>query len=279
MKKLIKVISIFLVFDNAITAQTSCIGDINNIYSFSAGGVKYELIKENKTWKGASQCALERGGKLAELDTEQKQKDVLSKLSAAGIKPDLTRAKDGDNAAYVWVGGSDANTEGKWLWDGDYNNVGLNFWNGDASGSLVSGGGYVHWAKSQPNDFQQQQDCLGFAIESWTAGSGGNAGEWNDLNGGDQLYYLIEYSKPSVTIKNYNLEDMTKISMVENNSILQVIAPEGKSFECCVYDILGNLMINYKNEAQVSIEHFAKGVYMGTVNSEGKLTVYKFIIE
>ena len=48
----------------------------NNIYSFPFKGHTYEVVKENKTWLEAVNCAVSRGGYLAEI-TDSTEQDTL----------------------------------------------------------------------------------------------------------------------------------------------------------------------------------------------------------
>ncbi len=278
MKKFTLLLTSCFFFNHHAKSQSACVSNLNNIYSFTIGATKFELVKEAKTWKEALNCAISRGGKLAEIDSEQKQKDILKNVSLAGIKLDLTRAKDGDNAAYIWMGATDASEEGKWLWDGEYNNIGLHFWSGDASGIAVNNN-YTNWAAAQPNDYQLQQDCLGFALENWTGGSGGMLGQWNDLNGNHQLYYLIEYSKPVTSIL-YNMDNNTiQIECLQHLSLLKINHSQAASFRCFLYNPLGEIVIESSNQSEIPLNNISPGLYIFTVICENKTSVYRLLKE
>jgi hypothetical protein len=160
---------------------------INSIISFSYNGTNYELVKSNKTWSEAASFAVNRGGRLAEINDVAEQNALFSELSNASITLNKTTAADGGNASYVWIGGNDIGTEGNWMWDGNNDQTGMQFWMGTTSGTAV-GGLYNNWG-NEPDDFGSGQDGLGLALNSWPLGT---AGQWNDLELTNTLYSLIE---------------------------------------------------------------------------------------
>ena len=98
----------------------------------------------------------------------------------------------GGGAAYIWLGGNDLVQEGNWVWNGNNNpQGGVQFWEGDASGSPV-GGLYNNWG-IEPDNFGIGQDALGLAVTDWPLGI---AGQWNDLNHDNDLFFIIEYDTP-----------------------------------------------------------------------------------
>jgi Secretion system C-terminal sorting domain/Lectin C-type domain len=196
MNTLFKTLLLGFIFSTSNTLFGQC-ADTTNIYSFVYNGKIYELVKENKSWADASSCAVERGGILAEINDSLEQAAVFSELNLnAGIVLSSTIAADGGNGSYVWIGGNDLAVEGEWIWDGDNDNNGAQFWQGTASGNSV-GGLFSNWG-NEPDDFGSGQDGLGFALTNWPLGV---AGQWNDVDDSNNLYYLIEL--PSFL----NLED------------------------------------------------------------------------
>jgi hypothetical protein len=170
-----------------LSVQSQCIGNLSNVYSFTVNNVPYELVKENKTWTDAADCAVLRGGKLAEIDSKKEQDSIFRYLNKAGIIAANTVAPDGGNASYVWLGGADINSEGNWFWDGSNAGSFNQFWQGTATG-IAPNGHYTNWG-NEPDDFNNQ-DGLGLAVTNWPRGL---AGQWNDVNDNNQLYYIIEY--------------------------------------------------------------------------------------
>jgi hypothetical protein len=165
-----------------------------NIYSFVYNNKTYEVVKENLSWSDASACAVQRGGKLAEIDSQAEQTAIYTQLASyASITVTSTRPFDGGGAGYVWLGGTDRVREGAWIWDGENTGSGTQFWQGlsAANGGSTMGGLYTNWG-NEPDNYggNPGQDALAIALSNWPLGT---AGQWNDLNEANKLYYLIEY--------------------------------------------------------------------------------------
>ncbi len=163
-----------------------------NMVSLNLLGVDYEIVKENLSWSEAAACAVELGGHLAEIGSQAEQDGLFAQLNQAGILAENTVAPDGGDASYVWIGGNDLAIEGDWIWDGDGDGDGVQFWEGTASGEPV-GGLYNNWG-NEPDNWSNQ-DGLGLAITDWPLGV---AGQWNVVDAGNMLYYLIEHPSTSV---------------------------------------------------------------------------------
>lgn len=175
--------------DYTATVETQPCADASNIYTFTYDGKTYELVRENKSWVNAAACAVERGGYLSEINDANEQNVIFAELQNASIVNDNTIASDGGNRPYVWIGGNDLATEGSWVWDGNNDNTATDFWLGDASGSPVNGL-YNNWG-NEPDNFGAGQDALGLALTDWPLGV---AGQWNDVEADNALYFLIEYN-------------------------------------------------------------------------------------
>ncbi len=174
----------------ASSALAQC-ADTANIYVFSLNSTTYEVVKENKTWKEAAACAVERNGYLADISDSAEQAAVYHAVkNLAGINPANTIAPDGGGASYVWLGGNDMATEGHWVWDGNNDGNGLPFWQGKQNGSPLNNA-YTNWG-NEPDDFQGQ-DALGLALTDWPLGV---AGQWNDIDENNKLYFVIEMPLP-----------------------------------------------------------------------------------
>ncbi|MDH7515656.1 MAG: lectin-like protein [Bacteroidota bacterium] len=172
--------------------RTQCANSAN-IYHFVYGGKSYEVVREKRTWVQAAACAHERGGVLAEINSAAEQTALFTQLiSNAGITPSNTTAPDGGGAAYVWIGGNDMAVEGRWIWDGANTGSGVQFWQGlsAANGGYAVGGQYTNWGNEPDNYGPSGQDALGLALTNWPYGS---AGQWNDINENNQIYYIIEH--------------------------------------------------------------------------------------
>lgn len=170
------------------SAQAQC-ANASNIYTFVHNGVSYEVVKQNETWTNAVACAVSRGGMLAEINDAAEQTAIFNAVSnSAGINLNSTTAPDGGGGAYVWIGGNDLATEGTWIWDGNNDGNGAQFWQGNYTGNPV-GGLYNNWG-NEPDDYLGQ-DALAMSLNGWPFGT---AGQWNDVDHTNTLFYVIEYT-------------------------------------------------------------------------------------
>lgn len=83
MKKLLLIVGVvFIHFDS----MAQC-ANANNIYSFTANGKQYELVRENRTWTQAASCAVSRGGYLAHVESAAENTAIFNVLlsPAAGV--------------------------------------------------------------------------------------------------------------------------------------------------------------------------------------------------
>ncbi len=203
--KMLIMIANFLICSYSVLGQCA---DTSNIYSFVHDGNIYEVIKENKAWVDAAACAVERGGILAEINDTSEQNAIFTELNSnAGINVNNTVAPDGGGGSYVWIGGNDLSVEGNWVWDGNNDNNGTHFWMGTSIGNPI-GGLYNNWG-NEPDDFQGQ-DALGLSLNGWPFGV---AGQWNDVDHINTLYFIVEHS----TVLEIEDSDISnKVSMYPN---------------------------------------------------------------
>ena len=206
-----------LLLSISLIGSSQC-ANTSNIYSFVFHGKNYEVVKELKSWSQASSCAVQRGGHLVHIDSLVEQNAVYNAITiGAAVPSNYVSVNDGGGAAYVWIGGTDQQTEGTWLWDGDNNNVGTNFWTGQgAAGTnngVVIGNAFVNWGGNsvgpynEPDNYLNVQDGCGMALSNWPYGI---ASEWNDINPTNLLYYVIEYENnigiPKLGMNEFNLK-------------------------------------------------------------------------
>lgn len=162
--------------------------DSLNIYTFEYNGHFYEVVKEGKTWNQAAECAVERGGYLAEINDEEEQNAIFVELTA-NADIDISNTENQFGTASIWLGGSDAGTEGTWIWDGNNDGLGPEFWMGGPNGSPINDA-FTNWGISPAEpDNSGGQDHLTIIIKPTAT----NFGLWNDLIATNPLYYLIEY--------------------------------------------------------------------------------------
>ena len=197
---------IFLSFQLPTTSAQNC-ATASNIFTFKFQTKKYEIIKEKKTWIDAASCAVMRGGYLVQLNSKAEQDSLYYQIKYnSGISSTYTSVNDGGGAAYIWIGATDKKSEGIWLWDGNNDNSGANFWNGQggagtgsgtaANGSFINWGGTSNGSANEPDNYLSNQNAAGIALASWPYGI---AGEWNDIDITNTLYYVIEYDSSAAT--------------------------------------------------------------------------------
>ncbi len=260
---------IFFACKSALFAQ--CPQSMTNIYAFTANNVQYEIVRENLNWTSAAACAVSRGGKLAEINSQQEQDSLFYHVNLAGITASNTVAPDGGGASYLWLGGNDLASEGNWVWNGDNDAISIPFWTGTASGSPV-GGLYSNWG-NEPDNWNGQ-DGLGFAFTNWPLGL---AGQWNDVFVSNQLYYIIEY--PNTAEMKENNQDVP-FSVFPNpaRNEIRVYLPGNETAVIRITDLQGHCILLTDNQSAISISDLQAGVYLLTVNS-GQRTSTQFFVK
>ena len=66
-------------------AQSQCSPSPANIYTFTSNGKVYEIVKEKLNWVDAAACAVLRGGKLAEINSQTEQDSLFYYIKLAKI--------------------------------------------------------------------------------------------------------------------------------------------------------------------------------------------------
>ncbi len=230
----------------------------DNIYTFYYNGVKYEIIKENKTWVNAAACAVERGGYLANINSQEEQDSLNYQLTQADIDIYNTIAPDGGGASYVWLGGNDMATEGVWIWDGDNNGEGVQFWQGGVNGNPVNGL-YTNWG-NEPDNYNNQ-DGLGLALTNWPLGT---TGHWNDVDVGNALYYVVEYSVTGISYNNGSSKGLELYPNPAEHIVIVEYKGSGKLDKLKIFNSLGKTVKETglkNNKTSVSVAGLSPGVY------------------
>lgn len=260
-------------------AFSQCVEEFS-IHYFSSSTSDYILVKQNKTWAEAADCAKDkRNGKLARIDSQEENDFIFSEVAKLDLDKSKTVAPDGGGASYIWLGGSDLTTEGKWIWDVDGDGSGDQFWEGKSDGSAV-GGLYNNWG-SEPDDFGGKQDALAFAITDWPLGK---AGQWNDVNELNELYFLIEIEKQT-GLNEMLLND--KLMIYPNPAIQQLQIDLGELSDKIevlkVFDVMGKenqIEINLENQiAVLKTSNLAKGTYILHLKLESGAFINRYFIK
>lgn len=147
-----------------VTCNFSVFGDVSSEDLLLNSG--FQLIYGSYTWDEAVIDAQKRGGRLAILNTEDKNNEV----------PPYDQS--------MWIGGSDANLEGIWKW---------------IDGSLIDDeGSYSNWDTDEPdNEFGDQNYLQRYSNGKWDDASD----LWQKTTSG----YVIEYpssNPPPIFIPN-----------------------------------------------------------------------------
>jgi len=271
----ISVLTIIFLMSNYL-ALGQC-ANTSNIYSFVYNGRTYEVIKENKNWVDAASCAVERGGILTEINDVAEQNAIYTELNTnAGITVNNTVAPDGGGGSYVWIGGNDLSIEGNWVWDGNNDNNSTQFWMGTSTGNPV-GGLYNNWG-NEPDDFGGQ-DALGLSLNGWPLGS---AGQWNDVDHTNTLYYVVEH--PTV-LSIGDIDFNNKIKLFPN-PVVDFVTVETNGIdvrEIVILNSLGQTLrtINMRGSLtseKIDLSYLNSGIYFIRISSKnGKSTIKKII--
>ena len=271
----ISVITIIFLMSNYL-ALGQC-ANTSNIYSFVYNGKTYEVIKENKTWVDAAFCAVERGGVLTEINNVAEQNAIYTELNTnAGITVNNTVAPDGGRGSYVWIGGNNLSIEGNWVWDGNNDNNSTQFWMGTSTGNPV-GGLYNNWG-NEPDDFGGQ-DALGLSLNGWPLGS---AGQWNDVDHTNTLYYVVEHS----TVLSIGDIDFNNKIKLFPNPVVDFVTVETNGIdvrEIVILNSLGQTLrtINMRGSLtseKIDLSYLNSDIYFIRISSKnGKSTIKKII--
>ena len=161
-------------------------------YSWEYESSRYELVKDALDFSSAVTAASNAGGYLAEINSSEENSNVFSNVydQINAYEYNNTRAEDGGNSAYVWLGGSDSTNEGNWKWITSGSDILLSRpeW---GSGELGQEPDNSSWGG-------ETQDGLALGLENWPQGFAdgegfGNAGSWNDVFMSNNLFYVIEF--------------------------------------------------------------------------------------
>ena len=188
-------------------------------------GSTYELHKTPKSFNQAAQAANTAGSYLVEINSEEENRAVFTQVSTliSAAEFSSTTSQDGGESAYIWIGGSDQDSEGNWQWINSKQTISLSRseWGSGALGNEPDGGTY--------------QNGLGLGLENWPKGSSngsgyGNAGSWNDINTSSPLFYVTEKPIPEeeTVTEETPVKEETEIAIDEKSSsdTLTIDAPK-----------------------------------------------------
>lgn len=274
---------------------------IANNYTFHFEGKKYEIVKQKLSWIGATLFAKNQGGYLVHINSQAEQDTIWSAIiNGAKIPLDYTIVPDGGGIAYLWIGANDITTEGVWVWDGSNSGKGVNFWNGQGllgkNDGIPVDSAYVNWGgikkngkPLEPDNFGTRQNAAAIGLEPWPKGMGlyGQAGEWNDLDPGNTLYFIIEYDETTYIEPNINEKYCIKeacdilINPIPFNDFLGINLNNNEYTSLSLYDEFGKEIISSSIENSnfiLKTNELSAGVYILTLKN-GKSITSKTIIK
>lgn len=269
-------------------------------YTFTYDGKKYEIVTKKETWVGASSQAVKQGGYLIHINSKAEQDTIWNAITiGAKIPINYTVVQDGGGIAYIWIGANDIAQEGEWVWDGDNDGIGIKFWSGQGSNGNNDGrsidNAYVNWGginkngkPVEPDNFGNTQNAAAIGLEPWPKGMGlfGQAGEWNDINQTNQLYYIIEYDETTSIEPNQTEKFCIKencpvaVSPIPFTNYLSVQIGSMYFTSLSMYDQFGNEILSKPieySEIVLSTEHLAVGVYILVLKNGEMVTTKKLI--
>lgn len=274
-----------MLFTTIFIILTSC-SKAQDKYSFTFEGKNYEIIMQKMSWKDAAAYAVQNNGYLVQIDSKEEQDAIYEAIINSGIPTNYQIVFDGGGVSYIWIGATDYRQEGKWIWDGDDDGNGINFWNGEGlagsgNGSKV-GDSFVNWggaskgSYNEPDNFNGNQHCAAIALSGWPANisSLGIAGEWNDINMNNQLYFIVEYDNSSGMNENINNGDKCLYKYCDNSNTLFLMNLYNYN-NILIYNSIGSLLFNKKleniNDYVLDLSEYSSGIYLiSLTNYKGK---------
>ena len=194
---------------------------IGSDLTWDFGSSRYHLFKTSKTWSEAQTAAEALGGKLVEVESKAENAQLFSQVSGQISTGEFTNTigSDGGGAAYIWLGGSDGNTTStqtstEWNWKWSYSNV-------EIEKTREEWG--TGWGGMEPDDSQSFQHRLALGLEDWSRsnpGKYGSAGQWNDINADNKLFYVVEVAAPNNT---YEIADKASDLYLTDKYLLESI--------------------------------------------------------
>lgn len=263
--------SILLLSSSPINAQAI---SQNKIHTFIFQEKTYHIVLEKKTWLEATEYATNQGGYLVEITSQEEQDAVFNALKryVPDFSTDPSTAQDGGGATYAWIGGNDINQEGNWEWNGDNDQEKEPFWQGDNFGKSINDQ-YNNWGsyngvQNEPDNYLSNQDGLAIALNNWPQGFGnwslGHAGQWNDLDTSNRLYFVIE--KPIST--NQSKESTYRNTVYPNPTRSNITIQNTKHQwnKIILYSVTGEQLLHCnieKNDiVKINLSNYPNGIYI-----------------
>ena len=157
----------------------------------------YLVVKEPLEFEEAKAVSKSLGGNLVQFESQQESDLLWEVISSDGVTESFipnwssTTSSDGGDIPYLWIGGDDKDTESSRsskIWN----------WQWLSSGQEISrdrsewGKGFIG---SEPDNYLGDQNRLALGLRDWplnNPGAFGYAGQWNDLNAKNNLWFIVE---------------------------------------------------------------------------------------
>jgi len=171
--------------------------EVTNIFK----GHSYQVITNTLDYATAlaTSAAYESGpdsqSNLVRINSADENEFVYNLLLSAGVKNLQGSVPiDGGGAQYAWISGSDELTEGEWVWRDSVVS------RGSFSEFTYSELAFQNWGVggTEPDNFDTsligpsfsgEQNYAALSLDDWPFG---NESEWNDIDGVNTLFYVIE---------------------------------------------------------------------------------------
>jgi len=270
-------------------AYSQC-ADTNNIYKFTYLGKNYEIVKEKKTWKESAACAVERGGYLVQIENSSKQTKVYDEIiNGANISTTYTSVTNGGAIAYIWIGATDQTLEGDWKWDSKDDATGPQFWSGGKSGTSVNNafqnwGGKSKSSQNEPDNFGAGQDHGAIGLAGWPSGTTllGSPGEWNDISGTSDIYFIIEYDsiKAPVDVSTSNIIEQSnkELTAYPNPAKDRIYIQSNKAISAFLISIEGKRVGTFEDN-ELDVSELPRGTYWINIKEDNRAFRYPIVIE
>lgn len=218
----------------------------------------YLIVKEPLQFEDAKAFSKNLGGNLAQFESQEESDLLWKTISSDQVTEAListwssSTSLDGGNIPYLWIGGDDKDTESSRfseVWD----------WQWSSSGQVISpdrnewGNGFQG---SEPDNYLGDQNRLALALQDWpldNPGAFGYAGQWNDLNAKNNLWFIAEIPREfdiNSENKYVNEGDTLKIDIktegLFDGAILywEILGEGIDSNDFSQFDLIGSGIIN-----------------------------------
>ncbi|QZT36885.1 T9SS type A sorting domain-containing protein [Halosquirtibacter xylanolyticus] len=261
------------------------------VHSFVYNGRTYEVIETAIPWAEAAELAVSRGGKLAEINSQEEQEAIYNAISNMPL--DFSQV---EWESSLWLGANDINEEGVWIWDGDNDGTGTQFFqqgeiisttNPPAPGNAVDGL-YNNWGASldfpssiEPDNYGDQ-DALAITLIQWGSGE---PGQWNDIWTFLKQFPIIEYPAlkvPTDIENNLKVESTVTVYPNPTEDYIHIENHYTEIQTLTIYSNLGEIVRQVQpkqsKSIQVDISNLITGNYILKITTiDQKSTIKKII--